>query len=195
MSKGHKPASGLASAVDAQVEGVSELMRQAGGTGSVEFNTNLFFHTYKTAHVFRSGDADPQAEEVVTAKATGAALAAFRPTDAIEGMMAAQAVMLHNLAMEAGRRAMIPDQPSDIASKLRKDAANSARAMTEMVDALARHRGKGPQVVRVERVVVNEGGQAVVGNVSAASLPTSGPAPMMVEAAVRPELVRGEGGR
>ena len=193
MSKGHKPANGLAPAVDAHVEGVSDLMRQAGGMGSVEFNTSLFFRTHKTAHVFRGGDADPQAEEAVTAKATGAALAAFRPTDAVEGMMAAQAVMLHNLAMEAGRRAMIPDQPSDIASKLRKDAANSARAMTDMVDALARHRGKGPQVVRVERVVVNEGGQAVVGNVSAASLPTSGPAPMMVEAAVRPELVRGVG--
>jgi hypothetical protein len=34
-----------------------------------------------------------------------------------------------------------------------------------MLDALDRKRGKGPQVVRVERVVVHEGGQAIVGNV------------------------------
>jgi len=32
------------------------------------------------------------------------------------------------------------------------------RAMTDMVDALDRKCGKGPQVVRVERVVVHEGG-------------------------------------
>ena len=39
--------------------------------------------------------------------------------------------------------------------------------MTDMLDVLDRKRGKGPQVVRVERVVVHEGGQAVVGNVKA----------------------------
>jgi hypothetical protein len=37
--------------------------------------------------------------------------------------------------------------------------------MTDMLEALDRKRGKGPQVVRVERVVVHEGGQAIVGNV------------------------------
>ena len=40
--------------------------------------------------------------------------------------------------------------------------------MTDMLEALDRKRGKGPQVVRVERVVVNEGGQAIVGNVQPA---------------------------
>jgi hypothetical protein len=37
--------------------------------------------------------------------------------------------------------------------------------MTDMLDALDRKRGKGPQVVRVERVTVHQGGQAIVGNV------------------------------
>ena len=60
---------------------------------------------------------------------------------------------------------MLPGQPSEVASKLRKDAANMARAMTDMLDAMDRKRGKGPQVVRVERVVVHEGGRAIVGNV------------------------------
>jgi hypothetical protein len=40
--------------------------------------------------------------------------------------------------------------------------------MTDMLEALDRKRGKGPQVVRVERVVVHEGGQAIVGNVQPA---------------------------
>jgi hypothetical protein len=37
-----------------------------------------------------------------------------------------------------------------------------------MLEALDRKRGKGPQIVRVERVVVHEGGQAIVGNVQPA---------------------------
>jgi len=48
-----------------------------------------------------------------------------------------------------------------------------ARAMTDMLDALDRKRGKGHQVVRVERVVVHEGGQAIVGNVKGGDAPAA----------------------
>ncbi len=41
--------------------------------------------------------------------------------------------------------------------------------MVDMVEAIDRRRGKGPQVVRVERVVVHEGGQAIVGSVTNAA--------------------------
>jgi len=75
-------------------------------------------------------------------------------------------VALHFTAMECLRRANIAEQPFEIAARLRKDAANMMRTMTDMLEALDRKRGKGPQVVRVERVVVHEGGQAIVGNVA-----------------------------
>ena len=76
---------------------------------------------------------------------------------------------------------MLPKQPADVASKLRKDAVNTSRAFADTVDALARYRGKGPQVVRVERVIVNEGGQAVVGNgATEVALPASGPTPQAI---------------
>jgi hypothetical protein len=136
--------------------------------------------------------------------------AAFKPTDEIEGMLAAQAMAMHHASMECSRRAMLPEQPFEVASKLRKDAANMARAMTDMLDALDRKRGKGPQVVRVERVVVHEGGQAIVGNVKGGDLPaaTAPPKPatplalsrdtpgITLDDLVGPEreLVRGEGG-
>ena len=58
--------------------------------------------------------------------------------------MAAQAMAMHHASMECSRRAMLPDQPFEAACKLRKDAANMARAMTDMLDALDRKRGKGP---------------------------------------------------
>jgi hypothetical protein len=100
-----------------------------------------------------------------------AALIAFKPKDEIEGMLAAQAVALHFGAMECFRRAMIGEQPGDVASKLRRDGANLARSMTDMLEALDRKRGKGPQVVRVERVTVQSGGQAIVGAVTAGAGP------------------------
>ena len=59
--------------------------------------------------------------------AVAAALAAFKPKDEIEGMLAAQATALHSTSMECLRRAMLPNQPPDIASRLRKDGTNWRR--------------------------------------------------------------------
>ena len=106
-------------------------------------------------------------EEIVAA--TAAALSAvqgFAPRDPVEGMMAAQAVALHHAAMECFRRAMIPAQPFEVADRLRRQGANLSRAMAEMAEAIDRRRGKGTQVVRVERVVVQDGGQAIVGAIT-----------------------------
>ena len=97
-------------------------------------------------------------------EATIVAMQAFKPADEIEGMIAAQAVALHAAAMECNRRPMIPDQPFGAALGYRKIAANASRAFVELLSALDRKRGKG-QVVRVERVVGQEGGQAIYGNV------------------------------
>ncbi len=114
------------------------------------------------------------------------AIRAFEPKDAVEAMMASQAA-LHFASLECSRRSVLPNQQADVASKLRRDAANSARAMVEMCEGIDRRRGKGPQVVRVERVVVNEGGQAVVGNVQAgAPLPPPASAPQAFGQAVDP---------
>jgi hypothetical protein len=59
---------------------------------------------------------------------------------------------------------MVHDQPFEAEQGFRKAAANASRNFIELLSALDRKRGKG-QVVRVERVVVNEGGRAIVGNV------------------------------
>ena len=134
-------------------------LKAMAGSDWPEFNDVLLKSTI-AAVANTDPDALPQRVAAVSA-----ALAAFKPVNEIEGMIAAQAVALHHAAMECLRRAMLPGQPSEVASKLRKDAANMARAMTDMLDAMDRKRGKGPQVVRVERVVVHEGGRAIVGTV------------------------------
>lgn len=137
-------------------------LRDIGGSRCPSSNEVLFCETHAAVW---SPPGETEEERLKKIRAVSQAMAAFRPRDEIEGMLAAQAVALHFGAMECLRRAMVPNQPQDAAVKLRKDGANLARAMTDMVDVLDRRRGKGPQVVRVERVVVQEGGQAIVGSV------------------------------
>ena len=141
--------------------------RPFGGSASPRFNSVLLRETLATVWV-PGGPHDGEAQRTA---AVAMALRAFRPRDEVEAMLAAQAVALHFGAMEALRRSMIPEQPSDIAARLRKDGANLARAMADMLDALDRRRGKAPQVVRVERVVVQDGGRAIVGAVAAGGGP------------------------
>jgi hypothetical protein len=91
------------------------------------------------------------------------AVGSFAPRDAIEGMMAAQAVALHHAAMECARRALHPDLPPEVASRLRREAANLSRAMVDMAEALDRRRGKGVQQrIVIERVDIAPGSQGIV---------------------------------
>jgi hypothetical protein len=136
------------------------------GSQSPAFTNNLLNAVINTAWLPNGADREAKTRQ---AQITLEVLRGFKPADEIEGMIAAQAVAMHQGAMECFRRAMIPDQPPDTAARMGKDGANLARGMTDMLDALDRKRGKGPQVVRVERVVVHQGGQAIVGNVQAGS--------------------------
>jgi hypothetical protein len=137
--------------------------RDMGGSRSPNFNHVLLRETLATMWV--PGTENDGA--AMRTRAGMAALRAFKPKDEIDGMLAAQAVALHFGAMECLRRAMLPDQPGEFQTKLCKDGVNLARGMADMLDALDRKRSKGrPQVVRVERVVVHDGGRAIVGNVS-----------------------------
>ena len=80
-------------------------------------------------------------------------------------MLAAQMAAVHNATMTFARRVNhvdnIPQQDSA------ERAFNKlARTFAFQVEALKRYRSVGNQTVRVEHVTVNEGGQAIVGNVA-----------------------------
>ena len=106
-------------------------------------------------------------------RAAEVALASFKPTDGVEVMLAAQATALHFAAMESLNRAA-NTQMFPHAMVLHKDAANLSRAMVDMLNALDRRRGKGGhQRIIVERVLIADGGNAIVGTVNAA-LPGGG---------------------
>ena len=88
-----------------------------------------------------------------------------KPRDQVEALLAAQMAAVHaatmTFAFRLGLTETIPRQDSA------ERAFNKlARTFAAQVEALKRYRSRGDQTVRVEHVTVNEGGQAIVGNVT-----------------------------
>src|SRR5215472_3871801 len=77
-------------------------LKAMGGSEWPEFN-RVLLHATAATHP----NQDPDATSLHVA-AISAALAAFKPMDEIEGMIAAQAVALHHMSLECLRRAVIP---------------------------------------------------------------------------------------
>jgi hypothetical protein len=88
----------------------------------------------------------------------------IEPRDQLEAMLAAQMAATHNAIMTFARRL------NHVENSPQQDSAERAfnklaRTFAAQVETLKRYRG-GEQTMRVENVTVNDGGQAIVGNVS-----------------------------
>ncbi|HUT53072.1 MAG TPA: hypothetical protein VM658_06750 [bacterium] len=99
---------------------------------------------------------------------TAALMYGIAPNNEVEAMLGLQMVATHNLAMELLGRAM-RSQNRDATCDDINMATKLLRTYTAQMEGLNRNRGKSPsQKVTVEHVHVNEGGQAIVGNVERA---------------------------
>jgi hypothetical protein len=86
------------------------------------------------------------------------------PRDVVERMLAVQMATTHVALIRAARSLA----GADLLPQFEAHSTNYnklARTFAAQVEALKRHRSKGQQVVRVERVNVEPGGQAIVGEV------------------------------
>ena len=81
-------------------------------------------------------------------------------------MLLAQMIACHSAAMECYRRAMLPEQSFEVWQVQVGAAGKLSRTYATLLEALGRHRGQGRQVIRIERVTVEAGGQAIVGAVN-----------------------------
>lgn len=95
-----------------------------------------------------------------------AQIAGIEPRDSIEAMLATQMVAIHRASIIAARQLRgsqnIPQQDSN------SNALNKlARTFAAQVETLKRHRSRGERKLVVEHVTVNDGGQAIVGQVLA----------------------------
>ena len=106
--------------------------------------------------------------EVVTenANASMAAILEIDPQDSTELMLAAQMVTVHNLTMEMSRRALLSEQTEDGVNFNINRTTKLMRTYMAQMEALNKYRNKGKQQITVQHVNVNDGGQAVIGDVS-----------------------------
>ena len=89
----------------------------------------------------------------------------IRPRDSIEAMLVAQMVSVHVMAMRCAYHLAIA---ADVA---RQDSAaralgKLARIFPAQIDALSRYRNNGEPAITVQNVSVQDGGKAIVGNVT-----------------------------
>jgi hypothetical protein len=94
-----------------------------------------------------------------------ALLQGVAPRDQMEGLLAAQMIGVHNLAMQTIKRAMISGQSFEGRKANIDYATKMTRTFVAQMEALKKYRSDGQQKVIVEHVHVGQGGQAIVGNV------------------------------
>ena len=88
----------------------------------------------------------------------------MKPSDAAEALLLAQMAATHQATM------MLARHLNHVETIPQKDCAEralnkTARTFAAQMETLKRYRSKGQQTVRVERVTIESGAQAVVGNV------------------------------
>ena len=100
----------------------------------------------------------------------------INPNDQTEAMLAAQMAAIHTATMTFARRlAHVENIPQQASAERARNKL--ARTFATQMEALKRYRTGGEQKVTVQHVSVQEGGQAIVGNVTQALRETSAEKP------------------
>ncbi len=100
--------------------------------------------------------------------ATFAAILETDPQDPTELMLATQMATIHNTVMRYSSLAMKDEQPIELASFYVNSITKMMRTYTAQIEALNKYRNKGKQQITVkhQHVNVNDGGQAVIGDIT-----------------------------
>ena len=94
-----------------------------------------------------------------------AIFAELEPQDAVEAMLIAQMTATHTLM--TGLAGRVADQThAHVRESQERSMTRLSRTYLAQMDALKKYRAKAQQTVRVERVTVHDGGQAIVGDVN-----------------------------
>lgn len=86
-------------------------------------------------------------------------------------MLASQMIATHDSAMRCLKLANLPEQSTVGVDMYMKHAEKMMQLYARQLEALSKYRNKGKQKITVERVNVEAGGQAIVGNVSTSDRP------------------------
>jgi hypothetical protein len=135
-----------------------ELLMEALGTSDQDFLHGLLLQLRDAGA--KGGKVDESALKFMLSVVKG-----IEPQDQLEAMLAAQMAAVHMATMRFAHSL------ANVAYIAQQDSAERAfnklaRTFVAQVEALKRYRSGGEQTARVGHVTVNEGGQAIVGNVT-----------------------------
>jgi hypothetical protein len=135
------------------------------GTSDIELQLQLMFESTSLMGVTK--------EDVIAGKGlsagqrVAAAISGIDPEDELQGLLAVQLFASHNLAMTFCRRAVHPEQTSDVIDANVARAVQFMKLFLEQTTCLQKLKGlSGQQRVTVEHVHVHQGAQAIVGAVT-----------------------------
>ena len=105
---------------------------------------------------------------VTPANASLASILEIDPQDSVELMLATQMTTVHNMSLEMSRRVMLSEQTFEGVDANINRTTKLMRTFTSQIEALNKYRNKGKQQITVkhQNVNVNDGGQAVIGDVN-----------------------------
>jgi hypothetical protein len=130
-------------------------------------NMDLFgYGLVSTVHFGTIDVKKDEKDQLRKANAAIAFIGEIEPKDSVEFFLASQMFAVHDLAMTMATRAAIPDQQTDGIDRNINRITKLMRTFTTQMDALNKHRTKGQQKITVQHVNVENGGQAIVGDVS-----------------------------
>jgi len=138
-------------------------LKKAFGTTSSDFVNASLLQLQAAANLPSGGISE------VGMNAALALIEGVAPKNEIEGALAIQMACSHSAALSVLARFRGGGGSEGRVVALATAAARLQRAFSVQVETLRRLRHGGNQYVRVEHVNVNEGGQAVIGNVKPAS--------------------------
>jgi hypothetical protein len=134
-------------------------LKKALGTSSSDF-VNASLHQLQAAAQFPGSGISETGINAALAFIEG-----FAPQNEVEAALAIQMACTHLATMSVLGRLGPAGGTEDRACRFATAAARLVRAYTTQFEAYRRLRHGGDQYVRVEHVHINEGGQAVIGNV------------------------------
>lgn len=139
-------------------DAVLEKMEQITGTAHAELSEQILI---ETARAFPEFAKDPE----TAFRRAMQALAEIGPQDGLEAMLTTQMITCHNLAVILTQRAINPGAEFPYTESCLNMSIKLMRTFAAQVEALKSYRSKGEQKITIQRVDVNEGGQAIVGAV------------------------------
>jgi hypothetical protein len=143
-------------------------LKAALGTTSSDFVNATLVQIQNASRMPSGGISETSVNAVL------AFIEAAEPKNEMEAALAIQMACTHAVAMAVLSRAGGAYGGDRHVAMMASAGARLLNAFTAQIETMRRLRGGGTQIIRIERVEVRDGGQAVIGNVKATSPPRVG---------------------